>query len=183
MNDKNRKLSNPLRVAELSPAETLKKIGFNKNDVLCDIGAGTGVFTFPAALITGNFVYALDIDKDSLDIIKDTAYKENLTNIKTQLISGYPYELNAESMDLVLLCTVFHEIEAKENLLNEIRRVMKKGGKLAFIEFHKRQTPMGPSISHRISKEEVMQSALSMGFIKAEDFVLGENFYCIVFKK
>ena len=34
------------RIAELSPDKTLKKIGFVAEMSFCDIGAGTGLFTF-----------------------------------------------------------------------------------------------------------------------------------------
>lgn len=55
------KLENPVRLAELDPAATLIRAGFRENMVLCDIGAGTGIFTFPATQISSEKIYTLEI--------------------------------------------------------------------------------------------------------------------------
>mgnify|MGYP001280997301 FL=1 len=81
MNDFGNKLKNPARVNELAPAETLKKSGLGDNDVFCDIGAGVGVFTIPAAMITRNKVYALDINDESLEVVRSITEKEKLKNL------------------------------------------------------------------------------------------------------
>jgi|GEM_PF-2602649 len=69
MDHKQNKLENPDRLAELSPKETLMRIGLGEQDIICDIGAGSGIFTIPAARITANTVFALDINDEFLDII------------------------------------------------------------------------------------------------------------------
>ncbi len=69
MDHQQNKLENPERLAELSPKETLMKIGLGEQDVICDIGSGSGIFTIPAAQITANTVFALDINNEFLDII------------------------------------------------------------------------------------------------------------------
>ncbi|MFA6075127.1 MAG: hypothetical protein WCV63_02675 [Negativicutes bacterium] len=48
-NDRIKKFENPERVAELNPQLTLRAAGFERGMTLCDIGAGTGLFTFAAA--------------------------------------------------------------------------------------------------------------------------------------
>jgi precorrin-6B methylase 2 len=55
------KLENPARLLELAPADTLHKIGLSEGSIFCDVGAGTGVFTFPAASISNTTVYAVEI--------------------------------------------------------------------------------------------------------------------------
>jgi len=54
MNHKQIELENPERLAELSPKDTLMRIGLGEKDIICDIGAGSGIFTIPAAGITKN---------------------------------------------------------------------------------------------------------------------------------
>lgn len=41
MDYKQNKLENPERLAELSPKETLMRIGLGEQDIICDIGAGS----------------------------------------------------------------------------------------------------------------------------------------------
>ncbi|MTI60219.1 MAG: methyltransferase domain-containing protein [Firmicutes bacterium] len=180
MSHKQNKLENPERLAELSPQETLKKIGIHENDVICDIGAGSGVFAIPAAKITNNTVYALDINNELLEIIKEKAKKEKLSNIKTMKVTGDHYDIEADTVDCVILVTVLHEIENKDFILTEIKRIIKSRGKLAIIEFQKQQTPMGPPVSHRIGRDEVIRHCGSFGFSQIDELYLGDNFYCIV---
>ena len=183
MNHRQNKLENSARLADLSPQETLLKIGLGEHDIMCDIGAGSGIFTVPAARITKNAVYAIEINDEFIDIINEKARSEKLSNIKTLRVSDDHYDLDTASVDLAVLVTVFHEIDQKEPVLAEIKRVLKSTGKLAFIEFHKRETPMGPPVEHRISREEVIRICGANGFLVLNEFDVGDNFYCIVMGK
>jgi len=179
------KFENPTRLAELNPKETLRRIGLSEYDVVCDIGAGSGIFTIPAAQLTSNSVFALDINDEFLEIIKGKANDEELPNIKPMKVAGdhYNYDIEVNSVDLVIMVTVFHEIADKEPLFTELRRILKSSGKLAIIEFHQRQTPMGPPVSHRIGREQVIELGKVKSFGISDEFDLGDNFYCIVLQK
>lgn len=182
MNHKQEKLEAPERIKELNPAATLMRIGLKENDVLCDIGAGTGVFTVPAARITKNKVYGLDNDKDMLRIIKQKAETECLKNVELIKVEDEHFSLPDYIADIVLMVTVLHEIENSQEFLAEAKRILKNGGKIAVIEFHKWQTPKGPPPGHRISKKEIISRLYNAGFAVWEDFDLGENYNCLIFK-
>ena len=81
MNQLQMKLENPTRMEELKPEDTLRRIGLQGNHVLSDIGAGSGIFAIPAAKITSNTVYALDINVEMLSLINDKAKQEGITNM------------------------------------------------------------------------------------------------------
>lgn len=183
MKKNNLKLENPLRLMELNPALTLEKIGFLEDQTLCDIGAGTGIFTIPGANITKEKVYALEISDDMLSIIKDKIMEKGLGNIQLVKVKDDSFDLPSSSIDLALMVTVLHEIEEKKNLLREVKRILKTEGRLAIIEFHKEKTPMGPPVDHRISKEETIEVLRDAGFREINSFDLGANFYCMVFIK
>lgn len=183
MSNKQMKYENPMRLQELNPMETLRRIGLQERDVLCDIGAGSGVFTLPAANITRGRVYALDINEEMLSVIDEKAKTENLQNIELVHVEGSHFNLLDHSINVVLLVTVLHEIDSPKIFLDEVKRVLVKDGKVAIIEFHKRSTPMGPPIGHRIDKEEVVRLLSSIELKVQEEFELGENFYCMVFQE
>lgn len=180
MNNKLMKFENPVRLEELQPVKTLEKIGLRDNDVLCDIGAGTGIFAIPAAKMTKNKVCALEINEDMLDIMTEKARAENIGNLHLLKTEDEHLILEDNTADIVLLVTVLHEIQNKAIFINEIKRILKRQGKLAVIEFHKRQTPMGPPEAHRLGQHEVSAMFSAQGFKTAQDFVLGHNFYCLV---
>lgn len=181
MNHKIEKLENPLRVQDLAPNSTLLKLGLTQGATVCDIGAGSGIFTIPASQITKNTVYAIDVNKELLEEIDKKAAAEKIHNIRTLLVQDFTYPIEEKSVDFVLLVTVFHEIDEKEALLTSIKRILTEKGKLCIIEFRKEVTPMGPEIDHRIAKEEVQIHLLYSGYHQEEEFELGANFYCLTF--
>ena len=81
-NSKITKFENPIRIAELDPKNTLKKAGFKENMILCDIGTGTGIFSFPAAQISSSYIYALEISDSMLELLERRKAERNVENLK-----------------------------------------------------------------------------------------------------
>jgi ubiquinone/menaquinone biosynthesis C-methylase UbiE len=177
------KLENPIRLEELKPEETLKKLGLRTGDVFCDIGAGSGVFTLPAARLTKSTVYALDIKETMLERIRKKAENENISSIKLIKVSDRRFDLPDGTADMVLLSAVLHEIEDSSYFLGETRRILKSGGRAAVIEFHKRQLPAGHPTHRRVGKEDATASFESAGFMPSGGFDLGDNYYCLIFQR
>lgn len=174
----NNKLENPIRLAELNPKDTLERIGLKEEDTFCDVGAGTGIFTFAAARITKSKIYAVEISGEMISFLKAKA--EELGFLKVEVINGIK-KVPKNSCNVVLLCTVLHEVNDVSEMINEIRRILVKGGVLSIIEFHKWKTPMGPPVEHRLDSLDLEGIMRSHGFNIINQFSLGENFYCSVF--
>lgn len=181
MNRMQMKLENPERMEELNPDGTLRRIGLQEHHVFSDIGAGSGIFTIPAAKITSRTVFALDIKEDMLTLINEKANFEGIKNIKTVKAEDNGFNIDSNTVDIAILVTVLHEIEEKSAFLAEISRILNDSGKIAVIEFHKRVTPMGPPVTHRLGKDDVIACFEEIGFAPCDQFDLGENFYCVVF--
>lgn len=179
-NSKITKLENPIRMAELNPKQTLTKIGFKENMTLCDIGAGTGIFSFAAAQISCNAIYALDISKNMIQLLEKRKIEKDTQNLKIIKVDSSTLPLNSSSCDIAIMVTVLHEIEDKDSMLQEIKRILKADGKLFIIEFYKRKTSMGPVVEHRIAEELVEEIGNRNGFKIIDKFSLGENFYGIL---
>lgn len=178
-----KKLENFERVYELNPIDTLKRIGLQNGNTVCDIGAGTGIFTLAASRMTENKVYALEIDCEMLSLIRERAKSEGIHNIELVKVENESLNIESNSIDLALIVTVLHEIKNKPTFLTEVLRMLKPNGNVAIIEFHKRDTPMGPPIDHRIACGELSQLLRKYGFNKKCEFDLGQNFYCATFNQ
>lgn len=176
-----KKLENPARVAELSPADTLTRAGISDGDAVCDIGAGSGLFATAAAGLTHAAVYAVDTDADILARLAEKARAEGLSNLHTMPVSGYSYPLEENSVDLILLVTLLHEIDRKDLLFAEIKRILKPSGRICIVEFRKGPTPMGPPVPHRCSARETEAICAGYGYRKAQEFLVGESFYSQVY--
>jgi len=177
-----KKFESKIRLKELDPYETLRDIGLKKDQVFCDIGAGTGIFAFAASGITSNRIYAVEISDEMIELLSKRKEEGKVHQLK--IIKGdhdsLPIESN--SVDIVLLSTVFHELETPIEMLREIKRIKKAEGLLAIVEFHKKETPMGPPVNHRLSKKELEKICTNNAFEEVDNKNLGENFYLSIFK-
>lgn len=181
-NHKISRFEDPVRLAELDPQNTLLKAGFKDHMTLCDIGAGSGIFSFPASQISRKNVYALEIDDVMIEWIKNKRQEQNIPNLKILIVESAVLPLEDNTCDMAIMVTVFHELEDKGSMLKEIRRVLNKTGRLLVIEFHGFQTPMGPPAEYRISAEHMKEMGTDNGYTVLDEFVCGDNLYGIVFE-
>jgi ubiquinone/menaquinone biosynthesis C-methylase UbiE len=97
-----------------------------------DYGCGTGDFALAAARKvskTGE-VYALDYFPRQLQIVSRRSEKAGLTNVKT-ILSASRTGLPDETVHVVWLCDVLHEIKERRAVLEELHRVLRSDGVLA----------------------------------------------------
>lgn len=173
---------NPTRVAELDPAGSLERAGFAHPMTLCDIGAGSGVFTFPAAAMTGGSIYALDISDAMIELLKTKAMENNNSNVIVKKVCSDELPLGDNCCDMTIIVSAFHEVDHKGMMLREIKRILKEKGRLLIIDFHKARTPLGPPADHRIAMDDVLSLCRENGFALIDSSSLGPNFYSLLFE-
>ena len=100
-----------------------------------DYGCGTGDFTIPAAkkVTEKGKVYALDYFSRQLEVVEARSEKVGLANIET-ILSSSETGLPDESVDVVWMCDVLHEIKERRAVLEELHRVLKSEGILAIYD-------------------------------------------------
>src|SRR5947208_11912182 len=98
-------LDRPERAKEEQPAKLLKALALKPGDVVADIGAGSGYYTFRLAerVGPGGKVLAVDIQKEMLDLIRKRAAARKLTNVEPVLGTETDPKLPAGAVDLILL--------------------------------------------------------------------------------
>ncbi|MFC1987218.1 class I SAM-dependent methyltransferase [Chloroflexota bacterium] len=97
-----------------------------------DFGCGTGDFTVPAARIVNTMgkVYALDYFQRQLEIVEEKSKQEGLSNVETILSTGTT-GLPDESIDVIWMCDVLHEVKERRAVLEELHRILRGDGILA----------------------------------------------------
>ncbi len=119
-----------------------KEIGLVKDaQTFLDFGCGTGTFSFAAARVVGNEgkVYALDCFPRQLEIVKKKSRKQGLKNIET-ILSSMKTGLPDESIDIIWVCDVLHEIPQRRAVIEELHRVLKRKGILAIYDGMREKT-------------------------------------------
>lgn len=180
--EKVKKYESKERLEELDPKNTLKRLGFKEGSVLCDIGAGTGIFSFPAAEISQNDIYALDVSDSMLELLEERKKSRGVRNLKIKKVENNILPVADNTCDLAIMITVLHHVEDKKFMFSEIGRVLKPGGKLTIVEFYKREAEMGPPKNIRISEDELIEIGKENGLEVISEYSFGENFYSKTFK-
>jgi ubiquinone/menaquinone biosynthesis C-methylase UbiE len=125
-------LSNPVRRLLEPPERLISKLNLRSSDVVVDFGCGPGFHTMPLARIASKTI-AVDV---SPRMLEKTALNARKSSVKVELVrsDGVDLKLADDSVDLVFLNHVFHEIENKARVLREFLRIIKPSGRLAIVE-------------------------------------------------
>lgn len=159
----------------------LKGKNFHAEDIL-DLASGTGDLTAELLKFDPKKIIAADISDKMLEVQRDKIKDSRLQLVNADS-SDLPFEDN--SFDLVTIGFGIRNFEHIERSLNEIRRVLKPGGKLIILEMFKASGiktkvfnlyfgKVMPFFGNRISKSKYAYSYLFKsvdGFYSVKDFI------------
>lgn len=150
----------------------LAALKIKPGDTVCDLGCGNGFYTLKLAELVGEKgqVYAVDIQREMLDLLKDRATGERITNIKPLLGTLVDPKLPANSVDVVLLVDVYHEFSHPEQMLTAIRKSLKPTGRVALVEFRAEDPDVPIKPLHKMSKAQILKEFPPNGFKLVEEF-------------
>lgn len=177
------KLLAPERAETLRPAELLRSLGLKAGDTIADIGCGPGFFTVPAAEIVGptGKVIAADIQSDMIAAIMTRVADLGLRQVEISKTSEMEAHLPDNSVDLVLLAYVLHEVTQRAGFLFRLRHALRPAtGRIAVIEWEKIPTESDPPLEERLTPEDVLSDAQCAGFKMVERRQLTAEHYAIV---
>ena len=174
----------------LDPKKIVHFLGLKNGDYVADFGSGHGYFIIPLAksVSPDGKVFAIDIQRQMLDITRAKSKLENLLNVEciwSDLENPQGSKLKDDFVDLVLLTNILHQSDQKENIIKEAYRILRANGRLAVIEWDV-ETPtdsFGPPHAMRIGKEAVINLCTGQSFLVAQEFDAGSHHYGILFVK
>jgi ubiquinone/menaquinone biosynthesis C-methylase UbiE len=100
-----------------------------------------------------------------LALLKMKLSQPEFANIELIHAEAEQSGLPASSCDLFFLANVWHEIEDRAAVLLEARRVLKKGGRIAILDWRPDVEPVhGPPLAHRIAPAVTLGEMRLAGF-------------------
>jgi ubiquinone/menaquinone biosynthesis C-methylase UbiE len=178
-----RRMLSPGRTRWQKPARVLKALGVRRGSVVADIGAGPGYFTLPLARAVGanGRVYAVDPGLTHLERLRERLLKAGVRNVTPVLGRGDDPHLPPGSCDIVLVVNTYHHFPSGPAFLRRAATALRPGGVLAGIDFEKRETPVGPPVEHRVSREEFLRAATKAGLrVIAEHRFLPHQYFVVL---
>ena len=144
------------RANEESPNLAVDLLDLKKDMIVADFGAGTGYFTSKLAGKC-SIVYAVDIQQEMLDLNAKQMRNKNINNVKFILGFTDRTGLPKNSLDLVILVDVYHELENPLEIMNDIKSSLNQTGKVALIEYRKEDPTVPIKPLHKMSVEQVVK--------------------------
>lgn len=166
------------------PLKNLKSFGVKEDNIVADLGAGTGHYTLAAGHIaTRGKVYAVEVQKDYLDTIKNKVREAQLSNV--EIIWGDVEKIGgtkiADSVvDTVIASNILFQVEDKANFILEIKRILKPKGRVLLIDWSEASVLQNAGL---ISKDKARVMFEQKGFLLEREIDAGEHHYGIIFIK
>lgn len=109
----------------------IRKFLIKKTDKVLDLGCGDGLNISILRKLGVKNIIGVDISRDLIRLAK-----KNNPKIKFFVGSAEKLPFKNSQFDVVFVDSVFHHLLEYDKAIKEIRRVIKKGGDLCFIEPH-----------------------------------------------
>ena len=176
-------LEDPQRDAYQKPHEVIMALDLNEGDVVADVGAGSGYFAFRLAHHVGDKgrVYAVDINPDMIVYMNRRIRDLPLKNVVTVLAAPDDPLLADASVDRFFICDTWHHIGNQTQYLALMKKMLRPGGQVIMIEFHKKELPVGPPVEMKIAREDLVRQMETNGFKLAKEHTFLPYQYFLVF--
>jgi ubiquinone/menaquinone biosynthesis C-methylase UbiE len=120
------------------PGGLLDDFAITQGSVVVDYGCGPGRYIRRASELVGpeGRVYAVDISRTAIDIVRKKMGKNNFNNVVPVLLGDGSPAVADHCADIVYALDMFHQIEDPAAFLTEIYRITKKDGVLFLEDGH-----------------------------------------------
>lgn len=170
-------LEKPSQEENKQPERVLDVLGVKEADVVADVGAGSGLFTFHLAprVGPGGRVYAVEIEEKFIDLIRSKAEQRQIDNITLIKSSDADPNLPHSSCDKIVMAGVYYYLADPAAFMGAVRAALKPGGSLALIDLDEAKLPEKmKSKKKKIRKtDEIIEEMKRAGFElqEAHDFL------------
>lgn len=177
-------LDDPKRDEYQKPHEAITALKLKEGEVVADIGAGSGYFTFRLAHHVGDTgrVYAVDVGPEMVVHLNRRIRDLNLKNVVSILAAPDDPLLADASIDRFFICDTWQHIEKHDHYLALLKKMLKPGGEIVMVDFKKAETPVGPPLEMRIDRADLVKELEKNGFKVAAEHTFLPYQYFIVFK-
>lgn len=173
----------------INPFRLLERVGIREHQRVADLGCGAlGHFVFPAAQLVGGkgAVYAVDIQRSVLEQIEKTAKEMQFWNIYpvwSDIDVFRATRIDDASLDLTLLVNNLYLSQNRPQLVREMARLTRPGGRVVVVEWKATQTPIGPPTAQRMDAEQAKAALKSPLITYLDAFDAGQYHYGLIYTR
>lgn len=143
----------------------IEKMNTKPADVIADLGAGTGYYTFKLApKVPEGKVYAVEVQDEMIRFLNNRKKELNNNNVEVVKGSNMSPNLPANSIDMVIMVDVYHELEYPSEMLQAIKKSLKKDGKILLIEYKGEDPSVPIKALHKTTVAQLNKELGANGF-------------------
>lgn len=177
-------LERSTRTIEERPDAVVAHMALEPDHVVADLGAGTGYFTFRIApQVPLGRVYAVDIQREMLDIIRKRIARQGIQNVTPVLGTTTDPRLAPNSIDALLLVDAYHEFSHPYEMMNAVMKALKPGGRVFLVEYRAEDPTVSIKRLHKMSvaQARMEMEAVGLSWLQTLEFLPTQHF--MVFEK
>jgi ubiquinone/menaquinone biosynthesis C-methylase UbiE len=161
-------LDRPEREQEERPAEVIDALSLHGGEVVADLGAGSGYFTFRIAPKVGKTgkVLAVEIQDEMIATLRQRMITQKIKNVEIVKGAESDPHLPANGVDLVLMVDVYHELGYPFEVMTAVHQALKADGRVVFVEYRKEDPKVPIKELHKMSVEQLEKEMQAVGFAR-----------------
>lgn len=175
-------LERPQRAWEERPHAVIEALHLKSTDVVADIGAGTGYFTFRLSPLVGK-VLAVDVQPEMLALMRLVVEQESIPNVELVLGNETDPQLTPNSIDLALLVDVYHEFAYPREMMSKLGQALKPNGRVVLVEYRKEDPRVAIKALHKMSVAQAKRELATVGLVWQETQEFLPEQHVLIFKK
>lgn len=177
-------LERPNRQEDERTDRLLHEMKLRPTDVVADIGAGTGYFTFRISpLVPRGKVLAVDIQPQMIAELNAGKVRRKTPNVEPVLGTTDDPNLPAGQVDLVLLVDAYHEFDHPREMMRAIRTSLSPTGRVVLAEYRAEDPSVPIKRIHKMSVEQVVKEMNAVGLELADSVGVLPQQHLLFFQK
>ncbi len=163
-----RRMESADRAAWQKPDEVIAALKLRPGERIADVGCGPGYFTLPLAEAVGpaGKVWAVDVQAEMLDRLREHLAKRELSHIEPQLVPENDPRLPSGQVDTVFIVNTYHHFSYRPVYVSKLRRALAPGGRIVIIDFipkSREQRGFGPKLEMQLDRATVDREMAASG--------------------
>ena len=162
----------------------LRELQLKPTDVVADLGAGTGYFTFKMSpLVPQGKVLAVDIQPEMIAELQKNKTHYHATNVTPIKSTTQDPHLPANSVDLVLIVDAYHEFDYPREMMRAVRASLVPTGRLALVEYRAEDPSVPIKRLHKMSIDQARKEMSAVGLEFVESIETLPQQHLMIFQK
>jgi SAM-dependent methyltransferase len=159
-------LERPERASEERPDWLVEELKLSPTMNVADIGAGSGYLTrLLSPRVPRGHVYAVDVQPEMVDALKEVAARPEFANVVPILGTAMDTRLSADTVDLVVMVDVYHELEYPAEIMHSVLKALKPGGRIAFVEYRAEDPSVPIKELHKMSEAQLRREMSALPLV------------------